>query len=82
MRGDGRRGGVAGKPFDYDGYGQLTDRLGRAFGRLGLNRVLVPAAPPDLRAYLSSQKPGDDAAATGEPEIAASDETLSVSRPS
>jgi hypothetical protein len=31
---------VAGQPFDLDAYGQLTDRLGRAFQRLGLKRVM------------------------------------------
>jgi hypothetical protein len=30
---------VAGEEIDLDVYGQLTDRLGRAFGRLGLKRV-------------------------------------------
>ena len=30
--------GVAGKPFDIEQYGQLTDRMGRAFQRLGLKR--------------------------------------------
>jgi hypothetical protein len=29
---------VAGKPFDVDVFGQLTDRLGRCFQRLGLER--------------------------------------------
>jgi hypothetical protein len=32
----GRSDGLAGQPFDLDAYGQLTDRLGRAFQRLGL----------------------------------------------
>jgi hypothetical protein len=31
--------GVQGKPIDLDAYGALTDRLGRAFQRLGLKRV-------------------------------------------
>ena len=31
---------VAGRPFDPDAYGQLTDRLGRAFQRLSLKRVM------------------------------------------
>lgn len=33
---------VAGEPFDADLYGTLTDRLGRAFGRLGLKRQAKP----------------------------------------
>ena len=41
---------VAGQPFDLDAYGQLTDRLGRAFQRLGLNRVMHDVTP-DLGAY-------------------------------
>ena len=34
--------GVAGEPIDLDTYGQLTDRIGRAFQRLGLKRVAKP----------------------------------------
>jgi hypothetical protein len=30
---------AAGLPIDLDAYGQLTDRLGRAFNRLGLKRA-------------------------------------------
>jgi hypothetical protein len=41
---------VAGQPFDLDAYGQLTDRLGRAFQRLGLKRVMHDVTP-DLGAY-------------------------------
>jgi DEAD/DEAH box helicase domain-containing protein len=41
---------VAGQPFDLDVYGQLTDRLGRAFQRLGLKRVMHDVTP-DLGAY-------------------------------
>jgi hypothetical protein len=49
---------VAGLPFDVDRYGLLTDRLGRAFQRLGLRRVAHDTTP-DLGAYLTV------AAATG-----------------
>ena len=41
---------VAGQPFDLDVYGQLTDRLGRAFQQLGLKRVMHDVTP-DLGAY-------------------------------
>ena len=43
---------VAGQPFDLDAYGQLTDRLGRAFQRLGLRRVMHDVTP-DLGTYLN-----------------------------
>jgi hypothetical protein len=43
---------VAGLPFDVDRYGLLTDRLGRAFQRLGLRRVAHDLTP-DLGAYLT-----------------------------
>ena len=33
---------IAGKPFDTDLYGQLTDRLGRCLQRLGLERRQRP----------------------------------------
>jgi hypothetical protein len=48
---------VAGEPFDLDVYGQLTDRLGRAFQRLGLKRVMHDVTP-DLGAYLTATGPG------------------------
>ena len=48
---------VAGQPFDLDAYGQLTDRLGRAFQRLGLKRVMHDVTP-DLGAYLTPTGPG------------------------
>jgi hypothetical protein len=41
---------VAGEPFD------LTDRLGRAFQRLGLKRVMHDVTP-DLSAYLTASGP-------------------------
>ena len=44
---------VAGLPFDLEVYGQLTDRLGRAFQRLGLRRVAHDVTP-DLGAYLTA----------------------------
>jgi hypothetical protein len=64
---------VAGLPFDVDRYGLLTDRLGRAFQRLGLRRVAHDVTP-DLGAYLT-------ATATAKPQdgldaIAASDDKL------
>ena len=48
---------VAGEPFDLDVYGQLTDRLGRAFQRLGLKRVMHDVTP-DLGAYLTATATG------------------------
>ena len=36
---------VAGQPFDLDASGQLTDRLGRAFQRLDLKRVMHDVTP-------------------------------------
>ena len=48
---------VAGEPFDLDAYGQLTDRLGRAFQRLGLKRVMHDVTP-DLGAYLTATAAG------------------------
>ena len=36
---------VAGEPFDLDTYGPLTDRLGRAFQRLGLKWVMHDVTP-------------------------------------
>ena len=43
--------GVAGEAIDLDCYGQLTDRLGRAFQRLGLKRVPRDVTPT-LAKYL------------------------------
>ena len=36
---------VAGEEIDLDTFGQLTDRLGRAFGRLGLRRAKRDITP-------------------------------------
>ena len=44
---------VAGLPFNVESYGLLTDRLGRAFQRLGLKRVIHDVTP-DLGAYLTA----------------------------
>jgi hypothetical protein len=45
---------VDGKDFDLDQYGELTDRLGRAFQRLGLRRQPRDITPT-LETYLSHQ---------------------------
>ena len=37
--------GVAGEPFNLEVYGQLTDRLGRVFMRLGLRRQAREVVP-------------------------------------
>ena len=36
---------VAGENFDIEVYGQLVDRLGRAFARIGLTRNVIDASP-------------------------------------
>ena len=61
---------VAGQPFDLDVYGQLTDRLGRAFQRLGLKRVMHDVTP-DLGAYLTATAAGKSQDSVG--EVAAPD---------
>jgi hypothetical protein len=45
--------GVAGATIDLESYGQLTDRLGRAFQRLGLRRVPRDVTPT-LAEYLAA----------------------------
>jgi hypothetical protein len=42
---------AAGREIDIEQYGQLTDRLGRAFQRLGLERKSRDITPPDPLAY-------------------------------
>jgi hypothetical protein len=45
---------VAGKAFDIDLFGQLTDRLGRCLQRLGLERKARDITP-DLKSYLAAK---------------------------
>ena len=45
---------VGNKPFDVDLYGQLTDRLGRCFARLGLERKARDVTPT-LQSYLAAK---------------------------
>ena len=45
---------VAGKAFDIDLFGQLTDRLGRCLQRLGLERKLRDVTS-DLKSYLEAK---------------------------
>ena len=66
---------VAGEPFNLDAYGQLTDRLGRAFQRLGLKRVMHDVTP-DLGAYLTATAAGKSQDGLG--AIATSDTTASA----
>jgi hypothetical protein len=54
---------VSGETIDLDTFGQLTDRLGRVFGRLGLKRVAHDVTPT-LAEYLAEQYPAD-----GPPEV-------------
>lgn len=44
---------VAGKDIDLDTFGQLTDRLGRAFQRLGLRRVKRDITPNPLAEHFA-----------------------------
>lgn len=48
---------VAGEEINLETYGQLTDRLGRAFQRLGLKRVARDVTP-DLQSYLRQKAAG------------------------
>jgi hypothetical protein len=45
---------VAGEEIDLEQYGQLTDRMGRAFQRLGLKRAPRDITPP-LHKYLEQK---------------------------
>ena len=56
-------GAVEGKEIDLDTYGQLTDRMGRAFQRLGLRRVPRNVAP-ELDAYITSPAPQSETVPT------------------
>lgn len=51
---------AAGKAIDVDLYGQMTDRLGRAFHRLGLKRQNIKTVPT-LSDYLRERTINDDA---------------------
>jgi hypothetical protein len=46
---------VSGAAVDLETYGQLVDRLGRAFGRLGLKRVAKDITP-SLDEYLARKR--------------------------
>ena len=50
---------VAGRPIDLDFYGKMTDRMGRAFRRLGLSRKKRKEEPTSLRTYLSQRDQKD-----------------------
>lgn len=52
---------VAGKAIDLETFGKLTDRLGRAFQRLGLKRKKRDITPT-LRDYVRAQAADDEAA--------------------
>lgn len=54
---------VAGKRIDLDLFGQMTDRLGRAFVRLGLRRKQKDVTP-DLKTYLKQRASNDDGGAS------------------
>lgn len=44
---------IAGEPIDLDAFGQLSDRIGRAFNRLGLKRVAKPLEHDPIHAHFS-----------------------------
>jgi hypothetical protein len=54
---------AAGQPIDLDVYGTLTDRLGRAFQRLGLKRQARPVET--LQEYLARPYPTPEPDAIG-----------------
>jgi len=62
---------VTGEEIDLETYGQLTDRLGRAFGRLGLKRVANDVTP-SLAEYLAERYPTDGATEASEASEGAS----------
>lgn len=47
---------AAGEDINLEAYGQLTDRLGRAFHRLGLKRQARDVTPPRLADYLREKR--------------------------
>jgi hypothetical protein len=55
---------VAGRLFDVDCFGQLTDRLGRCLQRLGLERAAKPVHDDSqaLAEYFSRPPPKEGAA--------------------
>jgi hypothetical protein len=62
---------VAGSPIDLELYGRLTDRLGRAFQRLGLDRKTKDITP-SLAEYIAQNyaNRSDDEEATPADEVA------------
>jgi hypothetical protein len=52
---------AAGGTIDIDSYGMMTDRLGRAFGRLGLRRQSRDITPPSLADIARELESEDDA---------------------
>jgi hypothetical protein len=50
---------AAGKKIDLHRYGQLSDRLGRAFDRLGLKRQTRDITP-DLKTYLQLKSEAEE----------------------
>jgi hypothetical protein len=53
---------VLGAEFDLDTYGQLTDRLGRAFQRLGMKRVprdITPSLSQIVAKHKTTEKPAE-----------------------
>jgi hypothetical protein len=84
---------VSGEAIDLDVYGQLTDRLGRVFGRLGLKRIArdvqsldgyiaeLYAQTEDEEANEAAEEAQDAVEAPPETETAPEIETLTGSLP-
>ena len=70
---------VVGLPFDVESYGLLTDRLGRAFQRLGLRRI-ADDVTPDLGVYLTATTGAGEGPGRHRRALAASD-TASAAEP-
>jgi hypothetical protein len=73
---------AAGNQIDLDAYGTLTDRLGRAFGRLGLKRQARDVTPSSLAEYLARQDVGRSVVSSeDEPSADATCEETPASEP-
>jgi hypothetical protein len=65
---------AAGMPIDFEEYGKLTDRLGRALSRLrGIRRHSPRDVTPPLDAYLARIRAQDEAVQAAEPQAADDD---------
>ena len=53
---------VAGEDINLDTYGALSDRIGRAFHRLGLKRVARDVGPQSIAEYAELKRRRESAA--------------------